>query len=219
MNVVDLQNRLGVSPDGLWGTKSGAALLAHFTAARPTAAPASAIEAIAQRLGCKLGQLAAVGAVESTGGGFDRNGRLKLLYERHYFHRLTGGKWSVTSFSDPRRGGYGEDSWSKLNAACRVDPDAAFSSASWGRFQVMGDHWKNLNYASPFDLASSLMEGESAHYELLARFIEFNGLKDELRALSSNPEDCRAFAMAYNGPSYEVNAYHTKLAKSLMGIS
>ena len=59
------------------------------------------------------------------------------------------------------------------------------------------------------------MAGEEAHYELLARFIEFNGLKDELRALSSNPEDCRAFAMAYNGKSYEVNSYHTKLAKAL----
>lgn len=215
MNVIDLQRRIGAAPDGVWGPKSRLALTAHFTATSPTAAPAAEIEVIANRLGCTLRQLAAVGAVESSGGGFDKDGKPKILFERHYFHRLTGGKWTQSSFSDPVAGGYGEDSWTKLLAACGKDPNAAFASASWGRFQIMGSHWESLKYQSPFDLAASLIGSETGHYELLARFIEHNGLTDELRALSSNPEACRAFARAYNGPKYEQNSYHTKLAKAL----
>jgi hypothetical protein len=57
---------------------------------------------------------------------------------------------------------------------------------------------------------------EAAHYELLAQFIEANGLKDELARLSPDPETCRAFARAYNGPAYERNgAYHVKLARAM----
>jgi hypothetical protein len=37
-----------------------------------------------------------------------------------------------------------------------------------------------------------------------------------LAALSANPDDCRAFARAYNGPGYEANgAYHVKLARAM----
>jgi len=79
----------------------------------------------------------------------------------------------------------------------------------------MGAHWHVLGYESPFALAQSLIAGEAGHYELLARFIEHNNLTDELRATSPNPEDCRAFAKAYNGPAYEKFSYHTKLAKAL----
>lgn len=215
MNIADLQAQIGAKADGIWGPQSRLALNAFFTTARPTAAPAAQIEAIAQRLGCSLRQLAAVGAVESSGGGFDKQGKVKILFERHYFHRLTDGKWSHSAFSDPVAGGYGEDSWVKLGAACAKDPDAAFASASWGRFQIMGVHWESLNYRSPFALAASLIGSETGHYELLARFIEHNGLTDELRALSPDPEACRAFAQAYNGPRYEKYSYHIKLAKAL----
>jgi hypothetical protein len=216
MDIAQLQRAIGASADGKWGPQSKEALLKHFTVAGPTAALSGEIAKIAERLGCKLRQLAAVGAVESSGGGFDAKGRVKILFERHYFHRLTDGEWSPAPYSDAKAGGYDEGSWGKLQEACAHDPDAAFASASWGRFQVMGSHWKDLGYASAFDLADTLRSGEAAHYELLARFIEHNKLQDELRACSSNPDDCRAFARAYNGPRYEVNSYHTKLARALI---
>lgn len=215
MDVKQLQTAIGTAPDGAFGPKSKAALLAHFTNTAAPAVTPSEIAAFAARLGATVQQVRAVAAVESGGAGFDNTGKPKILYERHIFNRLTKGKWSPASFSQPKGGGYSEDSWAKLAAACAVNPDAAFASCSWGRFQVMGMHSAALGYASPYALAHSTVSSEAAHYELLCRYIEVNGLVDEVRALSTDPETCRAFARGYNGPGYEDFAYHVKLARAM----
>lgn len=215
MNISGMQSRIGTTPDGKWGPKSSAALLAHFTNLAAPAITPEEIAAYAARLGCKIKQLNAVAKVESAGGGFDKTGKPKILFERHWFHRLTGGKWSVAPFSNPSPGGYGESSWRKLEAACAHDPDAAFSSASWGKFQVMGGHWAKLGYPSAYAMAWTTVQSEADHYEMLVRYIEAFGLREELQALSTNPDDCRAFAKGYNGPAYERNDYHSKLAEAM----
>jgi len=215
MNVTDLQKRIGTTPDGKWGPASKQALLDHFTNTNAPAVSASDIEAIATRLGCTVKQVNAVAKVESAGGGFDNSGKPKILFERHWFHRLTGGKWSPMSYSMASAGGYNVSSWVKLAAACEDDPDAAFSSASWGKFQVMGGHWKALGYPSPYALAWTTVQSEADHYELLVRYIEVFGLTGALRALSADPDDCRDFAKRYNGPAYEKNRYHVKLAEAM----
>ena len=215
MDPRSLQRTLGVAADGIFGPISREALRSRFTNMHAPAVTAGEIAAFAARLGCSVKQIKAVAKVESSGGGYDRNGRPKILFERHLFHRQTGGKWSKTSFSDPAAGGYGLDSWDKLGQACAKDPDAAFASCSWGKFQVLGQWWDKFGFASSYDLAFSTVASEAAHYELLARYIEVFGLVDELRALSANRDDCRAFAKAYNGPAYEKYAYHTKLAAAM----
>jgi len=215
MNISGLQSRIGTTPDGKWGPKSSAALLAHFTNLAAPAVSPEDIAAYAARLGCKIKQLNAVAKVESAGGGFDKTGKPKILFERHWFHRLTKGKWSVAPFSNPSPGGYGESSWRKLESACAHDPDAAFSSASWGKFQVMGGHWAKLGYPSAYAMAWTTVQSEADHYEMLVRYIEAFGLREELQALSDNPDDCRAFAKGYNGPAYERFDYHEKLAEAM----
>jgi hypothetical protein len=215
VNVSALQVRIGVEPDGKWGPKSHAALLAHFTNTSAPAVSAADIEAIAKRLGCSVKQVNAVSAVESAGGGYDNSGRPKILFERHWFHRLTDGEWSTASFSNPIRGGYNESSWEKLSAACGRNPDAAFSSASWGKFQVMGGHWQILGYPSAYSMAWTTIQSEADHYEMLVRYIEKFGLLTALRSLSDDPDDCRDFAKRYNGSAYASNNYHVKLAEAM----
>lgn len=190
-------------------------VLADLTNKQANAVNHADMVALASRLGCTVKQIQAVASVESAGGGFERSGRPKILFERHIFHRLTSGRHSVTHFSNPKHGGYSEDSWKKLLDACAIDPDAAFASASWGKFQVLGKHWKKLGYISSYAMAWTAAQSEGDHYEMLARYIEVFGLKDELRALSSNPETCRAFASGYNGTAYERNKYHEKLARAM----
>lgn len=215
MDVKALQTALGVTADGQFGPMSKAALLAHFTnTAAPAVTPAD-ITILASRLGCTSKQIAAVATVESSGGGFDNHGRPKILYERHLFHRQTNGRWSPAPFSQVKGGGYSESSWDKLAAACAKAPDEAFGSCSWGKFQVLGLHWSALGYESPYALAHATVESEYAHYDLLARYIEANGLTGKLRALSTNPDDCRPLARAYNGPKYEQFDYHNKLARAM----
>ena len=180
------------------------------------AVTAQDIQAVADRLGCSVKQVNAVAKVESAGGGFDNKGRPKILFERHYFHRLTDGKWSVSRFSNPSPGGYSEDSWSKLLDAAAKDPWAAFQAASWGKFQVMGAHWETLGYESPWEMAWAMRQSEAGHYDALARYVEAFGLAGAMRQISTNPETCRAFAKGYNGPGYLTYSYHTKLAKAML---
>jgi hypothetical protein len=215
IDVKALQTALGVTADGVFGPISRGALIAAFTNTRAPAISPEEVVGYAAILGCTAKQLNAVAAVESSGSGFDGVGRPKILFERHLFHRLTQGKWTPAPFSEPISGGYSDDSWAKLTAACGKDPDAAFSSCSWGKFQILGAHWSKLHYDSPFGLAQSCVRSEAAQYELLVRFIETFGLSDELRALSADPDTCRPFAKAYNGPLYERNSYHRKLAQAM----
>lgn len=215
MTIEELQHAIGVAADGQWGPASRAELVAALTNRNAPAVTAAEIEAIADRLAARPPQLRAVAAVESSGGGFDVQGRPKILFERHLFHRLTDGRFSPAPFSLSAGGGYSESSWDKLCAAAGKDPGAALGACSWGKFQVLGLHWSKLGYASPWELAHSLTISEAAHYELFARYIEAFGLADELRAVSANPESCRAFAAGYNGPAYQKFAYHTRIAKGM----
>lgn len=201
--------------DGHPGRLTREAILTVFTNDRAPAVTGEDITALARRLGCSEKQLRAVSKVESGGAGFDVHGRPKILFERHLFHRMTDGKWSPASFSQPKGGGYSESSWTKLAYAACKDADAAFAACSWGKFQVLGMHWSALGYPSPIEMAYTAVTGEAAHYEMLARFIEANGLKDELQSLSTNADDNRAFARKYNGPAYERFSYHTKLARAM----
>ncbi|NML93816.1 N-acetylmuramidase domain-containing protein [Novosphingobium olei] len=216
MNITDLQREIGATPDGIWGPKSTGALLAKFTNTdAPTLSPAE-IAGAAVRLGCSIHQIDAVRKVEAAGRGFDAVGRPKILFERHRFHKLTGGRYTPAPFSQRDWGGYDVSSWTKLCSAIATgEVDAAFQSASWGAFQVMGEWWDELGYRSPYALAWSTAQSEGDQLELLIRYIEHNRLQDELAALTSNPETCRAFAAAYNGPSYRKNRYDEKLAQEM----
>ena len=220
MNTLELQRWLGahgqpVVPDGLCGSKTRAAIVAAFTNDCAPAITETEITALADRLGCSPKQLKAVARVESGGAGFDAHGRPKILFERHIFHRLTDGAWTPTIYSNPSGGGYNMDSWEKLAFAACKDADAAFSSASWGKFQIMGMHWSSLGYPSPIDMAYATVTGEGSHYDMLARFIEKNGLKRALAQLSTNAADNVAFASKYNGPAFRRFSYDTKLAEAM----
>jgi hypothetical protein len=204
-----------IAEDGQGGAQTRAAILSVFTNREAPAVSDAELADFAERCGASLKQLQAVAKVESAGGGFTGEGRPKILFERHYFWRLTNGKHGIQPWSNPKGGGYDADSWAKLCLAACVDPDAAFASCSWGKFQIMGAHWEALAYPSPVSMAYTMRQSEADHYEALVRFIKVNGLQDEMRALSRDPETCRSFAKAYNGPAYERFKYHTKLAEAM----
>lgn len=226
MNVAEFQqwlNARGANPplvvDGKGGPRTREAIIQVFINKNAKAATDEEKAAIARRLGGTLKQLNAVSAVESSGGGWDQTGLLKILYERHYAWRRL--KIKIPLLSDPVAGGYTidadkdgiNDSWEKLaDMACR-NPLVAFESASYGKFQVMGAWWQRLGYASVFDMAWDLRNSEAAHYELLRRYIEVFGLREAFRKLSGNPADCLDFARGYNGPKQK--GYDQRLAKEM----
>lgn len=168
------------------------------------------IENAAKKIGCAVAAVRAVIDVESR-GGFLADGRPKILFERHYFRRLSGGKFdqSHPDISAGKWGGYkgGAAEYDRLARAIKLDRDAALRSASWGAFQIMGDHFKFCGFATAEDFVKAMVAGEPEQLDVFVTFVRKSKLDDELINL-----DWRGFARGYNGPAYEKNKYHTKLA-------
>lgn len=207
--------------DGEAGPATRNAIIETFRNTNAPAATFDEINKVAYRLGASPRQLRAFAKVESSGGGWDDTGLLKCLWERHYLWRRI--KLALPLISDPKPGGYTIDddhdgicdSWEKLaDAACRFGFSIAAECASFGRFQIMGAHWKALGYIGVGDFVWRLSRDELAHYVAFARYIEVNGLKPALRAVSSDPAACKAIALAYNGKRALEAGYHMKIARA-----
>lgn len=171
-------------------------------------------DAAATLLGTDVATIKAVATVETSGKAFDDLGRPRILFERHYFHRLTHGRHDHLhpDISSPHAGGYGKFSiqFTKLEKAYRLDPDAALQSASWGRFQIMGTHFQTAGFASVQRFVLALARSEAAHLSAFAAFV----LADKAMHAALKKRDWAAFAKAYNGKGYKKNDYDTKLAKA-----
>ena len=210
--------------DGAWGPATRAAVIDTFRNRAAPAATGDDIRAIALDLGCTERQIKAIAKVESNGGGWDDAGLLKCLWERHWLWRRV--KLAVPFLSDPTAGGYTidadldgiNDSWEKLaDAAGRFGFAVAAECASFGKFQIMGAHWKALGYRSVADFIWQLSRSEAAHYEAFGRFIRANGLIGALRQVSGNPADCLAFARGYNGKGQR--GYDARIAAAFRGMA
>lgn len=165
----------------------------------------------AAELGCELAAIKAVAEVESAGDPFLPDGRPKILFERHIFHRKTGGEYSAehSGVSSSSPGGYegGAAEYSRLRAALTLDRDAALQSASWGRFQIMGFNHAVCGYAGAEAFVSAMVDSEVNHLDAFVGFVKGNRLDRALRA-----KDWAAFARGYNGPAYAKNKYDQKMA-------
>lgn len=204
--------------DGQGGPATRAGLIETFrNTAAPAVKPADLIP-LASRLGCTVRQITAVAKVESAGGGWDDAGLLKCLWERHYLWKRV--RVAVPFLSDPKPGGYTvdadhdgiNDSWEKVADAALRFGAIAFECASWGKFQIMGAHWKALGYPNVLAFVWGMSRDEAAHYDAFVRFIEANGLAPALRRVDGNPDNARALAKGYNGGGYEKYRYHEKIA-------
>lgn len=147
--------------------------------------------------------------VETSGWGFLADRRPKILFERHYFHRLTGGQFDDGDISDPQPGGYGAGGahqFDRLARAIALDRGAALQSASWGVGQIMGANFKAAGFADVEAMVAAMSDSEDAQLAAVAAFLKSNQLDGHLRA-----HDWPAFAAGYNGPSYKQNNYDTNL--------
>jgi len=170
-------------------------------------------EAVAARLGCRWQALAAVAQVESGRlGAFADDGRPIILFERHLFSKKTGRRFDASHphISNRQSGGYpGSQAarWAQLAEAFALAPEQALESASYGRFQVLGQNYPNLNMGNARDYVAKLARSERDQLEAFEGFIRANDLADELQRL-----DWAGFARRYNGVNYAQNRYDEKMA-------
>ncbi|WP_292524219.1 N-acetylmuramidase family protein [Mesorhizobium sp.] len=171
----------------------------------------------------KLGALIGVGEdeihafldVETTGDGFDSQGRPIILFEPHVFFRnLTGANraQAVAAGLAYQRWGekpYPRDSYPRLKAACAIDETAALKSASWGLGQVLGENHIAAGYSTVQAMVRDMMADEELQLLASVNFIKTNRLADKLRN-----HDWAGFARGYNGAGYRKNSYDTRLANA-----
>lgn len=171
-----------------------------------------AYDKAATALGVDVATIEAVADVETSGDAFDGFGRPRILFERHYFHRLTAGRFDLKHprVSAESAGGYGKFSaqYGKLEEAYALDADAALRSASWGRFQIMGDNYIAAGFASPQEFVRAMTRSEEAQLQAFVNFVRSRGSM----ATALRDKNWAAFAKVYNGKGYAKNQYDSKLA-------
>ncbi|MDN5622052.1 MAG: N-acetylmuramidase family protein [Acinetobacter sp.] len=224
--VITFQKQKNLVADGKVGDKTRAALLEQNIS---KLLKDSDYTAAAARL--KVSELAirVFGAVEGRGVGFLKNGKPKILFERHRMYaylRLKKGaafanKMAVErpNIVNKKSGGYqgNEAEYVRLELAKQIDVECALMSASWGQFQIMGENWKDLGYASAQDFVDQQFASESSQLEAFIRFIEWKtGIIDDKKVAlidALRAENWDAVFTLYNGPNYKKLGYQAKFQK------
>lgn len=176
----------------------------------------------AELLGVDVPSVKAVAEIESAGSGFLKDGRPKILFERHKFYlyykasmgQTAANRLMVTNpnICHTRTGGYkgNEAEYPRLNAAKAYDETAALLSASWGRFQIMGFNFKAAGFNNVHAFVLAMHESEGEQLMAFCYFIKSNAnLHKALKA-----RRWAVFASGYNGPNYKTNNYDSKLAQA-----
>lgn len=177
-------------------------------------------EAAAKQLKCDVPAIKAVAEVESSGDGFLSDGRVKILFEGHWFYKYTKGAYAeshpticykswtsqfYTKGANADIRGTGE--LARQAEAMALNREAALLSASYGKFQIMGFNFAICQFVNVEDFYKAMQISEGEHLMAFCNYIKGNSLDDELR--THNWAD---LARRYNGPEYQKNKYDTKLA-------
>lgn len=188
----------------------------------PQAIPAGQLTAAdftaaAKVLGCEEAAIRAVAAVETAGKPFDAQGRPQILFERHLFHRLTGGIYDAAhpEISNAVPGGYGDLSqqYPKLQTAAGLgaagtSESPALRATSWGMFQILGLNCAAAGFANVVSFVTAMRTGDSAQLKAFVNFIRAN---PHLRQAIAQ-KDWPAFALGYNGRAEAQHDYDVRLA-------
>lgn len=178
------------------------------------------IDRVAAVFGYQPAALKAVVEVESAGQIFaivDGRHEPLIRWEGHYFYRrcvaMVRERAEARHLAAPAAGAIKNPAsqqarWDDLlKPASQLDRQAALESCSWGVGQVMGAHWKWLDYSSVLEMVDRSRADLEGQLELMCRFIEKSGLKGALAR-----QDWKTFAAGYNGPAFMKYGYHTRLA-------
>lgn len=166
--------------------------------------------------------------VESRGKGFDKQGRVIMLFEPHKFYKhLRGEKRSVAveqglAYPEWGQSKYPRDSYPRFLKACKIDETAAYKSCSWGLGQIMGENFRMVGYDDPQDMVAAFAESEKNQLEAMIEFAKSADIDDDLQVIDRkikagqiiSPADCIPIARAWNGSGFASHNYHRRLASS-----
>lgn len=230
--VRDFQRKNQLVVDGIVGVKTWSKLLAAnpkvFEFNNKLLSEQDLID-FARNFSLELPLVKAVNEVESNGKGFLAEGRPRILFEGHVFWRelekrgFQPKKLAVDAYGDVLyekwtrkhyRGGIAE--YERMEKAAKIadEPgvrEAAYCSASWGAFQIMGFHFAKLGYSSVEEFVKRMNEHEREHLQAFGRFISSVSFSGRKLVEWLRDKNWDYFAHGYNGSGYRKNNYHLKL--------
>jgi len=238
--VMDFQLKNNLVVDGLVGAKTWSKLIEkdqQFILFNDKFLSESDIKEFAQQHNLEIAVVKAVNSVESRGKGFLIHGRPVILFEGHVFYRELEKRGIVPSEHMSQKcanvlyqrwvktfyqGGAGE--YTRLEKAAGMSDkpefhDAAYCSASWGSFQIMGYHYKSLGYASIDHFVSEMYEHEREHLNAFGKFISVNAISGKPLVDWLRDRNWAKFARGYNGAGYQQNKYDVKLQNAYTGFN
>ncbi|PTW53933.1 uncharacterized protein DUF3380 [Breoghania corrubedonensis] len=162
---------------------------------RAEAVSDDAMAALAREIGCHPADLEAIAEVESNGFGWFPDGRIKILFEKHWIYRNLSGtarkravqaglarkKWIA-----PKAGGYSDQATADqryvlLARAIEIDEEAALRSISMGRFQIMGFNYSLCGFTSARQMWAAFCDSEKHQLRAFASFLHNKRLGEALR--------------------------------------
>ncbi len=177
----------------------------------------------------ELATVKAVNQIESSGKGFLAFGKPRILFEGHVFWKelkkrniepnsflnslsqdILYDKWTKKYY----KGGEGE--YERMEKAAGISDlpgtkEAAYCSASWGAFQIMGYNYKNLGYNSIDNWVAAMSEHEREHLAAFGKFISMKSISGKKLINWLQEKNWEKFAEGYNGSGYKKNKYDEKL--------
>jgi hypothetical protein len=213
-------------------------MLAKYIETRYTSA--AAFKQAAAELGVPESYVRAVAKVETNGESFLKDGRVKILFERHWFYKKLKEalqKPSVrTQVANRLRMAVETPTDLLLGAIVNAWPNIC--NPERGGYKGGEAEWERLNFAMGFDVESACQATSFGGYQVMGfnhKASGYNSAQEMMVALSTseskqllamvsfikaNPAmhaclkkgDWAGFAEKYNGSAYKENKYDTKLA-------
>jgi hypothetical protein len=175
---------------------------------------ADGLSAVASDLGVHAPEIWALLAVETKGCGYLPDRRTEILYERHVFDRLTGGRFDDGDISDRLPGGYGPTGahqYERLAAAMEQGQGADVRTAALKAHPgVWAKSWVRISPQQDFKMLrrwSQPCRSPKTH-SLLPWLVFSLSLSCRRRC---RPTTGRRFARGYNGPNFVINRYDVRL--------
>ena len=232
--VRDFQRKNGLVVDGIVGPKTWAVLIEKHQVVTYNNKLLSEEDLLtfAQEFELELATVKAVNEVESRGKGFLLSGRPVILFEGHIFWKeltkrgLNPALFQKESTQDIlykrwTRKHYvgGEGEYGRLQRAIGMSnsqavEDAAYCSASWGAFQIMGFHHEKLGFPTVQAYVEMMNEHEREHLRAFGQFIKHTVSQGDTLLHWLQQKNWTKFARGYNGPGFRTNRYHTKMRRA-----
>lgn len=189
-----------------------------------------------EKLSISAAMVAAVSAVESRGYGFNSDGSVRGLLERHKVYKYAKEEGCLSEMMDAvganncsrELGGYlgGIAEYDRLKKVGSINKIVALKAFSVGTHQIMLFNHKLAGYDNPEDMFVKFHESEQRHLDGFVEFIINNRLykylqeAEDLVSRNKSPlKPLNEFANRYNGRSHKrydlkiANAYNAELKK------